>query len=63
MDVDYTVQYLDQYNLRLNGHRQVLFSDFGLTPPRKLAGMIKVEEQIDVRFQLVLRSLTNTNKN
>jgi hypothetical protein len=63
MDVDYTVQYIDQHNLRLQGYRQVLFSDFGLTPPRKLAGLVKVEEQIDVRFQLVLRSLNNTLKN
>jgi len=63
MDVDYTVQYIDQHNLRLQGYRKVLFSDFGLTPPRKLAGLVKVEEQIDVRFQLVLRSLNNTLKN
>jgi hypothetical protein len=63
MDVDYTVQYLDQHNLQLQGYRRVLFSDFGLTPPRKLAGLVKVEEQIDVRFQLVLRSLNNTFKN
>jgi hypothetical protein len=63
MDVDYTVQYIDQNNLRLHGYRQVLFSDFGLTPPRKLAGLVKVEEQINVRFQLVLRSLNNTIKN
>jgi hypothetical protein len=57
MEVDYTVQTGTDGNLYLNGSRQVLFSDFGLTPPRKLAGLIKVEEQINIRFQLILRPL------
>jgi len=57
MEVDYTVQYTDQRNVRLLGSRNVLFSDFGLTPPRKLAGMVKVEDQINVKFLLALRSL------
>jgi hypothetical protein len=57
MEVDYSVQYIDQNNIRLHGYRQVLFSDFGLTPPRKLAGMVKVEEQINVKFLLALRSI------
>jgi hypothetical protein len=56
MEIDYAVQASNDGNLHLNGTRQVLFSDFGLTPPRKLAGLIKVEEQINVQFQLVLRS-------
>ena len=63
MEVDYTVQYIDQNNIRLQGYRQVLFSDFGLTPPRKLAGLVKVEKQINVRFQLVLRSLNSSPLN
>ena len=55
MEVDYTVQPVDNANIRLYGKRQVLFADFGLTPPRKLAGLVKVEEQIDVNFLLALR--------
>lgn len=55
MEVDYTVQYIDQNNLRLHGSRQILFSDFGLTPPRKMAGLVKVEEQMNVKFLLALR--------
>lgn len=57
VEVDYTVQTGNDGNLHLYGSRQVLFSDFGLTPPHKLAGLIKVEEQINIRFQLILRSL------
>lgn len=57
IDVDYTVQPLDDNNLRLYGKQQVLFSDFDLTPPRKMAGLVKVEQQIDVNFMLALRLL------
>ena len=57
MDVDYTVQPVDENNLRLYGTQQVLFSDFELTPPRKMAGLVKVEQQIEVKFMLALRLL------
>ena len=56
MEVDYLVATDNNGYLHLNGTRQVLFSDFGLTPPSKLAGLIKVEEQINVHFLLILRS-------
>ena len=63
MDIDFNVRSDEKGYLHLNGTRQVLFSDFGLTPPRKLAGLIKVEEAINVRFQLILRLIeTNGNK-
>jgi len=56
MEVDYSVATDQNGNLHLNGSRQVLFSDFGLTPPSKLAGLIKVEELINIHFLLILRS-------
>lgn len=55
IDVDYVVVKNEVGSLHLIGTRKLLFSDFKLTPPRKLAGMIKVEEEITVRFQLMLR--------
>jgi len=57
LDVAYVVQNANDGTVQLYGMRQVLFSDFGLVPPRKLAGLIKVEEEINVRFVLVLRPL------
>lgn len=63
MEIDFNVQPDEKGYLHLRGSRQVLFSDFGLTPPRKLAGLIKVEEEINVRFQIVLRLIeTNAGK-
>ena len=56
IEVDYAVMKTESGILNLVGTRTILFSDFGLTPPSKLAGLIKVEQEIKVRFELVLRS-------
>lgn len=56
-EVDYQVQSTDAEFLQLTGTRKVKFSDFGLKPPQKLAGLVKVEEELNVRFRLVLRSI------
>jgi hypothetical protein len=41
----------------LKGTQSVNFSDFNLTPPRKLGGMIRANERLDVEFQLNLTVL------
>jgi hypothetical protein len=56
-EVDYAVRNGGPGYLELTGTRKLRFSDFGLKPPQKLAGLIKVEEELNVRFQLVLRSV------
>ena len=30
--------------------QQVRFSDFGITPPKKMAGMIVVKDELDLSF-------------
>jgi hypothetical protein len=59
MEVNYTVQTDEKNNIHLCGNRDVLFSDFGLTAPSKLAGLIKVEERLNIRFRLILRAVQN----
>jgi hypothetical protein len=61
MEVDYAVRNGNPDHLELTGTRKIKFSDFGLKPPQKLAGLIKVEEELNVRFQLVLHSV-NANR-
>ncbi len=56
-EIDYTVKNGTPGYLELTGTRKLKFSDFGLKPPQRLAGLIKVEEELHVRFQLVLRSV------
>ena len=57
IDINYDVEAMNGNDLRLTGTKTLNFSDFGLVPPRKLAGLIRVEEQICVRFQLLLRPI------
>ena len=57
MEIDYQVQGGEPGHLQLTGTRRLRFSDFGLKPPQKLAGLIKVEEELNVRFQLVLQNI------
>jgi hypothetical protein len=57
IEIDYAVIRNQPGFLHLIGNKQLLFSDFNLTPPKKLAGLIKVEQEINVRFQLMLRAV------
>ena len=41
--------------IHLKGGRQFTFADFGLTPPTRMMGTIKVQEDLHVKFHLVLK--------
>ena len=41
-------------NLRVSGNKTLLMTDFGITPPQVLFGMIKVNDPITFFFDLVL---------
>ena len=56
----YTVGYLvrlDKNTIFLNGIHPVNFSDFGLEAPTKLQGLIKVDDVLNVEFNLVLKEV------
>jgi hypothetical protein len=44
--------------IQMNGTKTLLFSEFNLTPPKKLAGFIRIKEEIKVNFQLYFKPLT-----
>ncbi len=44
--------------LTLSGSRAFSFSDFNLSPPQKVGGMIRVKDDFDVSFKLVIRHLS-----
>lgn len=56
-EVDYKCAMSGGKNLRLIGTKQVNFSDFGINPPRKLGGMIKTNNELNVEFMLSLKFL------
>jgi hypothetical protein len=41
--------------LHLSGHKELMFSDFKLDPPKKMAGMIKINEELKVNVDLFFR--------
>lgn len=41
--------------IHLKGGRQFTFADFGLKPPTRMMGTIKVQEELYVKFHLVLK--------
>lgn len=56
-DVSYRFSRDEQNIIHLVGTRNVNFSDFNLTPPRKLGGMIQTDDQLKVQFRLRMKSL------
>ena len=56
-DVDYKVAPTEGAYINLIGSRKVNFSDFNITPPRKLGGMIKTNNELSVVFNLRMKVL------
>lgn len=56
-EVDYRVVSADNGFINLEGSRKVNFTDFNLTPPRKLGGMIKTNNELSVVFDLRMKVL------
>ncbi|MDO9376881.1 MAG: YceI family protein [Ferruginibacter sp.] len=56
-ELNYTFTAIGAGYIKLTGSHRFCFSDFNLSPPRKLAGLIKIKDEFDVSFQLILRSL------
>lgn len=44
--------------LSFSGTRQMCFADFRLKPPNKLAGLIKVEENLMVKFKINMKAVS-----
>jgi hypothetical protein len=43
--------------LYINGSKKIKFSDFNITPPEKLHGLVKVRDEIDVNFGFIVSFL------
>ena len=53
-DVDCTIETKTNGMIHLKGGRGFTFADFGLKPPSRMMGTIKVKEELIVKFHLVL---------
>lgn len=52
MTVNYRILMDDQQVIHLIGNQTILFTSFGLTPPRKLGGVIRADDQLQVEFHI-----------
>jgi hypothetical protein len=56
-EIDYQFVMMGSSNLRLIGSKKVNFSDFNIDPPKRLGGMIKTNNELDVEFMLNIKIL------
>lgn len=60
-EMDCTIEAMPTGLIHLKGGRDFTFSDFNLQPPKRMMGLVKVEEALNVGFHLVLRLDTDRN--
>jgi hypothetical protein len=56
IDINFDVKKPRSTSLCFIGKKHLKFSDFNLVPPEKLAGLVKVEQDILVKFEINMRS-------
>lgn len=54
-EVHYKVISSDNTHIHLVGSREVLFTDFNITPPKKLGGMIRTNDKLQVEFNVKMK--------
>lgn len=59
MELNYNCSHVGANQLRLQGVKKMMFSDFELVPPRKIGGLIKINEEIIVNFNLFFRKINS----
>lgn len=57
MDIRYKCEQTGQDLVHLTGDKKMRFGDFELEPPRKVGGLIRINEEITVHFNLLFRKL------
>jgi hypothetical protein len=56
-EINYQFSSDQQDIIHLTGKHQVNFSHFNITPPTKLGGMIKTNDQLEIEFRLHLKAM------
>lgn len=57
-DINYVFTIDNNNTVHLKGDRAVTFTDFNLTPPSKLGGVIKAKDELLVEFKLNLKPIS-----
>lgn len=54
IDAQYSAYRMSGNNLVLSGNTQINLTDFSLEPPEKMFGIIRVENKVFIKFQIIL---------
>ena len=57
MEINYSCSHIGANQLRLQGVKLMKFSDFELEAPKKIGGLIRINEEIIVNFNLFFRKI------
>ncbi|MRX46251.1 YceI family protein [Pedobacter puniceum] len=57
--VDYQLIPSGANALQLKGLKEIKFSDFNIEPPRKIGGMIKTNDELDIEFNLHIKIIND----
>ncbi|WP_090106681.1 YceI family protein [Chitinophaga sp. CF118] len=57
VEVNYRICMDNQQVIHLVGKQTIAFTDFGLAPPRKLGGIIRADDQLDIEFNLNFKTI------
>ncbi|HWB90460.1 MAG TPA: YceI family protein [Puia sp.] len=56
-EIDYKIQQSTTGSVTLTGARSICFTDFNLKPPTRMAGLVKVNDALNILFTLNLKKL------
>lgn len=56
-NIDFEFYKDEDQNIHMLGSRDINFSDFNITPPTKLGGMIKTKDKLGIEFHLQLKEI------
>lgn len=59
LEINYNCSQIGSNQLRLQGVRQMKFTDFDLEAPKKIGGLIRINEEIVINFNLFFRKLNS----
>ena len=57
IEIEYLSKKIEVNKLTLIGKKRITFSDFNIIPPRKIGGMIKTNNELDIEFVLNVKTL------
>lgn len=59
IEINYRISMDEQKIIHLVGTQTIRFSDFALIPPRKLGGMIRADDRLDVVFRVNFKRISD----